>query len=132
MTKMTKKMTKAEKIENKKDTLMLYCMRQRRDITMYSTLMSFRSLSLENFEKVCEFTDDDWACYGSLKEEEVVDNRCEEDKTITNTTGGKDEDGENEWYLLTEGIYNKVKGGYIDSSLTYNLYVLMRLAEIRR
>ena len=116
---------------------MLYTMWERGDLTMYATLLTFRSLSLENFKKVCNFTDWDWTCYGSLKEEEYLDNRFDCDKSIKNTTGGKDEDGENEWYLLTEELYNKkigdkIKAGHMQSQVTYNLYVLMRLAEINR
>ena len=99
---------------------------ERDDPALLYSLSKYQSLSYDHLETICSFRDYDWFEWGACKENEYLDNRKPEDRHIQNTHGGTEEGG---WYLLTEELFQKTIPN--PKKLTYNLYLLMRLAELK-
>lgn len=117
---------KQQTIDRRKMDLIRRTAQNRIDDRQYLYLLyRYISLSYESLETICSFTSNDWWLLGACNEVEYLDNREEEDKAIRNTHGEEDK-----WYLLTEELFNKQIGKQ-ETKLTYNLYLHMRLAELR-
>ena len=118
---------KQSSVNQRKMNLIRQTAQERDDPNLLYTLNKYFSLSYENLQTICAFKSREWFNWGSCKEYEYLDNRKPEDRDIQNTHGGTENGG---WFLLTEELYNKSVS--TPTILSYNLYLLMRLAELKR